>query len=275
MSQPDSPLKEITTEMITSADGTSLGVRCLGSGSPVVIVHGSISTAESWMQVASQLAIYHRVFVLDRRGRGRSGDAPKYTLGTEAADIAAVLALAAESTGNVPTLVGHSYGAVCTLEAVRLGSQVASLVLYEPPLPVDGPVAGEHLTPYAAAIAASDNDAAMRIAMEHFIRAPAAETEAIAATPLWGQFLELAPTWTRELEQIDASASVMPEYGESTTRTLLLVGEHSPKHLVGASAYLESRLRDVSKHVLTGQAHFANLVDPGQVASAINTFLDR
>lgn len=275
MAQPDSPVEDISTQMVTSADGTSLGVHCLGSGSPVVIVHGSISTAQSWLQVASQLAVDHQVFVLDRRGRGQSGDAPKYTLGTEAADIAAVLALAAESTGNVPTLVGHSYGAICTLEAVRLGSQVTSLVLYEPPLPVDGPVAGQHLTPYAAAIAASDNDAAMRIAMEHFIRAPAAETEAIAATPLWGQFLELAPTWTRELEQIDASASVMPEYGESTTRTLLLVGEHSPKHLVGASAYLEARLSDVSKHVLTGQAHFANLVDPVQVASAINTFLDR
>ena len=274
MAQPDSPLEDITTEMVTSTDGTSLGVHCLGSGSPVVIVHGSISTAESWLQVASHLAVDHRVFVLDRRGRGLSGDAPEYTLGTEAADIAAVLALAAESTGNIPTLVGHSYGAICTLEAVRRGSEVASLVLYEPPLPVDGPVAGQYLAPYAAAIAASDNDAAMRIAMEHFIRAPAAETEAIAATPLWGQFLELAPTWTRELEQIDSSASVMPEYGESTTRTLLLVGEHSPKHLVGASAYLDSRLRDVSKHVLTGQAHFANLVDPGQVASTINTFLD-
>ncbi|MDV8022568.1 alpha/beta hydrolase [Rhodococcus sp. IEGM 1330] len=275
MAQPDSPVDDITTEMVTSADGTSLGVHCLGSGSPVVIVHGSISTAESWLQVASHLAIDHRVFVLDRRGRGLSGDAPEYTLETEAADIAAVLALAAESTGGVPTLVGHSYGSICTLEAVRRGSQVASLVLYEPPLPVDGPVAGQHLAPYAAAIAASDNDGAMRIAMEHFIRAPAAETEAIAATPLWGLFLSLAPTWTRELEQIDACVSVMSEYGESATRTMLLVGEQSPKHLVGASAYLESRLRNVSKNVLTGQAHFANLVDPGQVASAINTFLDR
>ncbi|OZF30807.1 alpha/beta hydrolase [Rhodococcus sp. 14-2483-1-1] len=275
MTQPDSPLEEITTEMVTSADGTSLGVRCLGSGSPVVIVHGSISTAESWLQVASQLAVNHRVFVLDRRGRGLSGDAPEYTLGTEAADIAAVLALAVESTGGIPTLVGHSYGAICTLEAVRQGSQVASLVLYEPPLPVDGPVAGQYLAPYAAAIAASDNDAAMRIAMEHFIRAPAAETEAIAATPLWGSFLSLAPTWTRELEQIDACVSVMSEYGESTTRTLLLVGEHSPKHLVGASAYLASKLPDVTKQVLASQSHFANLVDPGSVAAAIDAFSDR
>ena len=273
MAQPDSLVDDVTTETVTSADGTPIGIHCLGSGSPVVIVHGSISTAQSWLQVAAHLAVHHRLFVVDRRGRGLSGDAPEYTLGTEGADIAAVLARVTESTGTVPALVGHSYGAICALESARCGSEPAALVLYEPPLPVDGPVAGEHLAPYAAAIAATDNDAAIRIAMEHFIRIPAAETEAIAATPLWRQFLALAPTWTRELEQIDACASAMSLYGELTTRTLLLVGEHSPPHLVGASDHLESSLRDVSKQELTGQAHFANLVDSGSVASAIDTFL--
>lgn len=273
MAQPDSLVDDITTETVTSADGTPIGVHCLGSGSPVVIVHGSISTAQSWLQVASHLAVDHRVFVVDRRGRGLSGDAPEYTLATEGTDIAGVLARVTESTGTVPALVGHSYGAICALEAARRGSEPAALVLYEPPLPVDGPVAGEHLAPYAAAIAESDNDAAMRIAMEHFIRVPAAETEAIAATPLWAQFLTLAPTWTRELIEIDACVSVVPKYGELQTRTLLLVGENSPAHLVGASDHLESRLRDVSKQVLVGQAHFANLVDPGSVASAIDTFI--
>ncbi|WP_259467909.1 alpha/beta fold hydrolase [Rhodococcus sp. SBT000017] len=213
MAQPDSVVADIMTETIMSTDGTPIGVHCLGSGSPVVIVHGSISTAQSWLQVASHLAVDHRVFVLDRRGRGLSGDAPEYTLATEAADIGTVLARVTESTGTVPTLVGHSYGAICALEAARRGSELAALVLYEPPLPVDGPVAGEHLAPYAAAIAAADNDAAIRIAMEHFIRIPAAETEAIAATPLWRQFLALAPTWTRELEQI----VVCHEHGTSVT----------------------------------------------------------
>ncbi|MGW6655830.1 alpha/beta fold hydrolase [Rhodococcus sp. NPDC055024] len=275
MAQTDSAATDVRTDTVTSPDGTSLGIHRLGSGSPVVIVHGSVSTAESWLPVASILASTHSVFVLDRRGRGLSGDTEHYSLATEASDIATVLARVAEETGVEPALVGHSYGAICALEAVRRGAQVASLVLYEPPLPVDGPVAGEHLEPYAAAIAASDNDAAMRIAMEHFIRAPSAETEMIAATPLWDEFLALAPTWTRELAEIDRCVSVVPEYGSLAARTLLLVGEQSPARLVGASAHLETALPDVEKVVLEGQSHFANLADPGSVALAVHKFMVR
>lgn len=275
MMQTDSAAPDITTDTVVADDGTELGVHRLGSGSPVVVVHGSISTAQSWMPVATLLAADHSVFVLDRRGRGSSGDADEYTLGTEAADIIAVVKRAQQETGAVPALVGHSYGAICALHAVRAGADVASLALYEPPLPVDGPVAGEHLAPYAAAIAASDNDAAIRIAMEHFIRVSSDETEALAATPLWGQFLELAPTWTRELAEIDVSVGVLPEYGALTVRTLLLVGSESPAHLVGATAYLESALPESTKHVLSGQAHFANLGDPGAVATAIHSFVNQ
>lgn len=273
MTQTDSTSPDITTATVVADDGTELGIHRLGSGSPVVIVHGSITTAESWMPVAVLLAADHSVFVLDRRGRGRSGDAEEYSLGTEAGDISTVLAWVKQETGAVPALVGHSYGAICALEAIRTGADVASLALYEPPLPVDGLVAGEHLAPYAAAIAASDNDAAIRIAMEHFVRVPSAETEMLAASPLWGQFLELAPTWTRELTAIDDTVSALSEYGAQSVRTLLLVGSESPAHLVGATTYLESALPDSTKYVLEGQSHFANMGDPDSVAGAIHSFV--
>lgn len=184
MTQTDSTSPDTITTTVLADDGTELGIHRLGSGSPVVIVHGSISTAQSWIPVAALLAADHSVFVLDRRGRGSSGNAETYSLETEAADIIAVLTEVEQQTGVVPALVGHSYGAICALEAIRAGANVSSVALYEPPLPVDGPIAGKHLAPYAAAIAASDNDAAIRIAMEHFIRAPRAEIEMLATTPL-------------------------------------------------------------------------------------------
>ncbi|MFT4043445.1 MAG: alpha/beta hydrolase [Gordonia sp. (in: high G+C Gram-positive bacteria)] len=262
-----------TVETTTSADGTVLGYHRFGAGDPIVLVHGAISTADAWLPVAQALAADHTVYAHDRRGRGASGDAERYDLGTEADDIEAILAVARADTGAEPALLGHSYGAIATLEAARRGAAISSLVLYEPPLPVDGPTAGVHLVDYAAAVEADDRDGAMRIATKHFLRLSEEETEELAATPLWAQFRELVPTWTRELAAIDASAPQIPEYATLAVRTLLLTGSESPSNLHRAIERLESTLPNVTRVDLVGHGHFANLLDPVGVAAHIHSFL--
>jgi pimeloyl-ACP methyl ester carboxylesterase len=259
----------LTNATTISADGTLIGYRKLGNGTPVVILHGSISTGDDWVPVAAQLAEHHTVYVVDRRGRGLSGDHPNYALGNEADDIKAVLAVAGKGTA----VIGHSFGAICVLEAVRTGAEVSSIVLYEPPLPVDGPTAGPALVDYAAAIESGEGDAAMRIATKHFLRISAEETEAVAASPLWPAMVELAPTWTRELAEIDATDALIAGYGAISVPALLLVGSESPSHLVGASEYLDQHLPDSRTIVCAGQGHFAHIMDPQAVAHAILEFL--
>lgn len=261
----------VTTHTAKSADGTSIGYRKLGSGNPIVLVHGSISTGEQWMAVAEQLAHSHTVYIMDRRGRGLSADAEDYSLSTESDDIKAMLAVAGEGSA----LLGHSYGAICTLEAVRTGAPVSSLVLYEPPLPVDSPTAGAALGDYAAAVQAGDGEKAMRVAAEHFLRISPEETEGLAASPLWAGMVELSPTWTRELSEIDLTAALIEQYLEIAVPTLLLVGEASPAHLVGASRHLGQKLPNVTENVFPGQNHFAHVMDPAGIAEAITAFLGR
>lgn len=261
----------ITEHAVQSTDGTSIGYRTLGSGSPIVLVHGSISTGEQWLPVAGQLATSHTVYIMDRRGRGLSADAAEYSLGTESDDIKAVLAVAGEGSA----LLGHSYGAICALEAVRTGASVSSLVLYEPPLPVDAPTAGAALGLYAAAVEAGDGDKAMRVATEHFLRISPEDTEALASSPLWAGMVELSPTWTRELAEIDKTDVLVQRYSETDVPTLLLVGEVSPSHLVGASQHLRDRLGNVTENVFPGQNHFAHIMDPVSVSEAITAFLPR
>ena len=259
----------ISTHTVASADGTSIGYRKLGSGSPIVLVHGSISTGEQWLGVAEQLAQAHTVYIMDRRGRGLSADAEDYSLGTESDVIKAMLGVAGEGAA----LLGHSYGAICTLEAVRTGAAVSSLVLYEPPLPIDAPTAGAALPDYAAAVEAGDGDKAMRIAAEHFLRISPEETEGLAASPLWAGMVELSPTWTRELSEIDLTSALIGEYSTLSVPTLLLVGEVSPSHLVGASRHLGQRLPNVTETVFPGQNHFVHVMDPAGTAEAIAAFL--
>jgi pimeloyl-ACP methyl ester carboxylesterase len=261
----------VSMHTVESADGTPIGYRKLGSGSPIVVVHGSISTGEQWLAVAEYLATNHAVYVMDRRGRGLSGDADDYSLTTESDDIKAVL----NEAGEGVALLGHSYGAICILEAIRSGASVSSLVLYEPPLPVDAPTAGPALVEYEAAVDAGDGDKAMRVAAEHFLRISPEETAGLAASPLWAGMVELSPTWTRELAEIDKTDVLIREYSQVSVPTLLLVGEASPAHLVGASQHLQQRLGNASEKVFSGQNHFAHVMDPENVAAAITAFLDR
>jgi pimeloyl-ACP methyl ester carboxylesterase len=252
-----------------SVDGTSIGYRKLGSGTPVVLVHGSISTGEDWVSVAQQLADNHTVFVMDRRGRGLSGDHAHYALGNESDDIKAVLAVA----GTGAALLGHSYAAICVLEAIRTGAEVSSVVLYEPPLPIEGPTAGPALKKYAAAIESGLGDAAMRIAAEHFLRFSQEETEAVAASPLWPRMVALSPTWTRELAEIDKTNMLIDDYASASIPVLLLSGEESPSHVVRASEYLGRHLPNSKTTVLAGQGHLAHIADPVGVGRAILDFL--
>ena len=70
----------------------------------------------------------------DRRGRGESGDGSNYAIEREFDDVAAVV----DPIGNGVDLLGHSFGAVCALEAGLRTSHLRTLILYEPPLALVG-----------------------------------------------------------------------------------------------------------------------------------------
>ena len=114
---------------VHSADGTKIGFVRLGSGPSLVLVHGGVNTRDAWLPVATVIANQFTCYVMDRRGRGRSGDGPEHSLDRECEDIKAVLDFA----GPGAHLLGHSYGAICALEAA-CRFPVGRLVLYEPPL---------------------------------------------------------------------------------------------------------------------------------------------
>jgi pimeloyl-ACP methyl ester carboxylesterase len=76
---------------VTSADGTRIAYRRLGTGPALVFVHGSISTHTDWMRVAKLLAPRYTCYSMDRRGRAHSGNGRSpYSLEREYEDIAAV-----------------------------------------------------------------------------------------------------------------------------------------------------------------------------------------
>ncbi|MCT9820194.1 alpha/beta hydrolase [Microbacterium sp. W1N] len=116
---------------VTSADGTPIAVHTRGSGAPVVVVGGALSTAADAAAIADSLAAAgFTALTYDRRARADSGDTPPYDPDREVDDLAAVLASAA----GPAVVLGHSSGAVLALYAASSGTPIRHLFLSEPPL---------------------------------------------------------------------------------------------------------------------------------------------
>jgi pimeloyl-ACP methyl ester carboxylesterase len=259
---------------VHSADGTRIAFRRLGSGPAVVFVHGSVSTHTDWMPVARLLADRFTCYAMDRRGRAKSGEGVgPYSIDREHEDIVAVLAAAKTETGSDAALIGHSYGAICAL-GVAMRHAVPRLVLYDPPLPAGGLIAGENLVPYSSAVAEGDLDKALELGLAAFPRMPAAAIAALRTSRAWPRLRALAKSWIRELEAMDAQSPDLTHYRALSCPSMLLVGSLSPEHpMLDAARALAAVLPGVRVEWLPDQGHGAMRTAPEMVARLIREFL--
>jgi pimeloyl-ACP methyl ester carboxylesterase len=262
-------LMSATPGHFLSKDRTSIGFLRIGEGPGLVMVHESLATGASWLEVANRLADTFTCFVLDRRGRASSGDAPDYSIDREYDDIQSAL----EVAGKGSSLVAHSFGAVCALGAA-LFCPIRKMVLYEPPLPVGGTVAGRYLADYRAAIEAGDPDKALEIGYTYFAAIPATKVQSMRGTPQWTDARALANTWAREVDAIERHGSSLDRYRSLRVPTLLLLGTQSAPHpLKDTSEALARTLPNAQLSELVGQGHLANLRAPALLAERIRAFL--
>ena len=256
---------QISFETTTSADGTEVGYLRRGTGPALVITHGSLESSANWVPATEHLAEHFTCLVHDRRGRGRSGDDGAYDLSTEVADIAALIAVA----GSGAHLLGHSYGALCALAYVEEHGLDGTLVPFEPPLPIGGPVAGDALPGYRALIAAEDLDGATAYGLVHFVRMPPEGVDFMRQTPVWPSLVALSPTWVRELEQIDALGDDLTHYSAISASTHVLVGTATTPLLRASADALVEVIPQASLTELPGMDHVAHAVNPVAFSAAV------
>lgn len=261
----------------TTSDGTELAYSRAGEGPAIVFVHGSVSTRHPWFPTLEALASDFTCFIHDRRGRGdtRESDASvaDYGLETELADIATML----EVAGPGAHLFGHSYGAVCALEFALRHELGGHLIAFEPPLPTTGPVVGDTLPRYRQAIAEDDPDAALALALREIVRAPEPLVQGLRNSPGWPALTALAPTWTRELEVIDAldaDGGQVERYRALSGRPVdILLGTTTTQPHIDAAQRLHEVIAGSRLQEMAGLHHFGHVEAPGVVAKHIRAAL--
>lgn len=259
-----------TVQKVRSKDGVEIAFWKSGQGPHLVLVHGTSAEHSRWRPVLPMLEQHFTVCAMDRRGRGGSGDAPEYSLEREFEDVAAVC----DSLDGPVDLLGHSFGALCSLEAALRAKDLRKLVLYEPPVRVEGYMsAPSGLVERLEELLAQGKREEMLVTFfKEVVRMSEHELEAARSDASWQGRLKAAHTIVREFE--DATYVVDPaRFKDMRTPTLMLKGSESPAFLHAATETVHAALPNSQVVVMQGQAHIANLTAPQLFADLVLEFL--
>lgn len=246
-------------ESVKSPDGTRITWYSEGQGPHLLLVHGTTADHTRWNGIKPRLIEHFTVHAMDRRGRGQSTDALEYELQREAEDVAAVV----DAIGEGVAVLGHSYGAICTLEASLLTSGIEKMILYEPPIPTGLPMYPPGLPDRMQPLIDDGHlEAAVVMFFEEVVKMPQEEFDGYRKLPVWPRRVQLAPTIPREMARSEAYSFEPERFADQATPALLLLGGDSPPMFQQAIDVVRAALPNSTVTVLPGQQHIAMDTDP-------------
>jgi len=233
-----------------------------GRGDPILVIHGTGSSAMVWSRTSVQaLAEIGRVIVYDRRGCTRSERPDPYVTNVpEHAEDAAALIRALDATPAI--VIGRSYGGETALDlALRHPELVRALALLEAALmSLD-----DHAMAWADALADRLEEAAERdpdSVSETFFRQVAGDAQWEAFPPRAKQmFVDNGPAILAEFRGGPLTATEA-DLRRIAVPTLLVAGEDSPEALGLVTDRMAAAIPG-ARFERVGGGH---LIDPGEPA---------
>jgi pimeloyl-ACP methyl ester carboxylesterase len=256
-------------------DGDAIGWRVTGSGAlPLVLLHGTLSTAAQLDRLAAELARPGdlTVHALDRRsgGSGRMANPRPLDVAVHVADLVAYLDARGIETA---ALVGLSFGGALALEvAARHPARALAVVAWEPPY---APLADEAMQRQFAVLARSVVRAHHRggaaAAAETFLRAVAGDAAWERPSDRGRAFL------AREGDGVLADATLLgldpAGLARITVPTTILTGGASAPFYAPIAHALGERVPGARRATLVGLDHPAPITHPARVAVAVRSAL--
>ena len=246
---------------LSSPDGTTISYERQGEGPALILVDGALSVFSSGgkAELAKLLAPRLTVYGYDRRGRGGSGDTLPYAVDREIEDIEALIDLA----GGSAFLYGHSSGGTLAMHAaVRLGSKVSKIAIYEPPHN-DDPDAQEAWSQYLRRLrellADGRRGDAVALFMQ-FVGTPAGQVEAMRQAPFWPGMEAVAPTLAYDHAEIMGERCAAPTglAARVSVPALVMSGDAGLPFMPATARALCQAMPQGQLRILEGQTHDVN-----------------
>jgi pimeloyl-ACP methyl ester carboxylesterase len=259
---------ETSIVRIASKNGTPIARECAGSGPNLVIVHGGTGDRTRWRPLFPLLSPNFTVCAMDRRGHGKSGDSPDYTLQQGAEDVVAIV----NSRPGPVFVLGHSIGGVCALEAAFLSDKISRLVLYEPPLQDRNH--GAVATKMENMIKGGQREQALVTFLQEIVMISPGEIAAMKARPSWPARVAGVEKQIREIRALDEYRFDAKRASALKVPTLLLTGSKTASpDPTRAIELLMATLPNRSLTVFEGQEHNAMDTVPREFAEVVTKFL--
>lgn len=256
---------------VTSADGTPIAYERTGDGPPLVLVHGGAAGSHlDWQPVVPRLGEQFTVYAMDRRGRGESGDSTDYAMEREFEDVAGVI----DSIDEPASVVGHSLGALYSLEAALRTRNVDRLLLYEPAVSRGGAevIPETVLDRIDHQIAEKDIEGALTTLLREAGYTDE-ELELLRSKPWWPVGVGAADTITRELRVLNEYRFDPDRFAEFSVPTALLTGSESPSLFSDTVKRLHEALPNSRIITIPGQAHEAMTTAPDLFVEKVVEFV--
>ncbi|HSQ64732.1 MAG TPA: alpha/beta hydrolase [Polyangiaceae bacterium] len=255
---------------VKSKDGTGIAFFRSGHGAPLVLVHGTSADHTRWAPILPKLEERFTVYAVDRRGRGASGDAAEYSIEREFDDVAAVI----DSLGEPAFVLGHSYGALCSLEASLRTPNIRQLVLYEPPIPTGVSIVPPGLVDRLQSLLdRGEPEQVVTTFFQEVVHMPPAELKMLQSLPNWPARVAAAKTLPRELRADDTYRFEPARFATMHTPTLLLLGGDSPPFFKKGVETVQAALPASRVAVMPGQQHAAMNTAPELFLRLVSEFL--
>ena len=240
------------TTGFAAVNGIRLYYAMIGSGAPVVLLHGGLANSDYWGDQVRALALQHKVVLVDSRGHGRSTrDDRPFSYDLMADDVAGLL-----DALKIPraSIVGWSDGGIIGLDlAMRYPERVDRVFAFAANTVTSGVIDGVERNPTFAA----------------FIRRAGTEYATLSATPkAYGAFVEqISHMWASEPNWSDARLK------DIKVPVLVADGDHDEAIHREHTEYIARTIPGAGLLILPNASHFAFLQDPALFDAALLEFL--
>jgi len=267
---------------IEVVNGNRLRYEVVGSGTPLVLVHGSWADHHGWDALSPLLAEDFQVVAYDRRGHSESeSPAGQGSVNDDVSDLAALI----ERVGGGPAhVVGNSFGGSIVLRlAARSPDLVRTLAVHEPPLmmlladdPATAPALGgvsQRVGSVVGLLSAGQNVDAARQFVENVALGPG-QWE-LLPPPVQQTFIRNAGTFLDESNDPESLTIDLGSLAGFRGPALLTQGTESPPFFSLILDTIAPALAGSQRVTIDGAAHTPQMSHPKEYAEALVGFIRR
>lgn len=269
------------TLQFAEVNGVRLAYTTTGDADvPLLLVHGSWGSHNTWDPVVAGLSQHFRVVAYDRRGHSASSCPPcQGSFREDVADLAALI----ERLGLAPAWVaGNSAGACITLQlAAARPEMLRGIIVHEPPLwslieegtPAAAALAQIESGPLAEAvrrIAAGDHKGGAQQFVDQVALGPGAW--AGMPEPMRRTMVENAPTFLDEDNDPDSRSIDEAALTRFHGPVLLTSGDQSPPIFEPVLDRIHALLPQAARIDFEGAGHIPHVTHPGEYVEEVVAF---